>query len=875
MEKIATLEARPPRQSDGSIPKELERICLKSLAKRAAERYTTAADLADDLRAWLLSADHGYMVPAGGEPSGAEVRGQRSETGAPESRHLTSGSRPPDLHRTSGPCGSSPRGFARSTFDDADFFLELLGGPRDRDGLPDGIRFWKSWIEIARSNEPVPVGLIYGPSGCGKSSLVKAGLLPRLAPWVAAVYVEASGGETEARLLRSVHRRVSGLERNLGLAEVLAAIRRGQGLAPGDKLLLVIDQFEQWLHAHGAEKDAELVRALRQCDGARVQCLIMVRDDFWLAVSRFMQALEIPLVEGENSRLVDLFDLRHARKVLAALGHAFGALPDPQTGAPDRSRQQDGFLDQAVAALAQEGKVVPVRLLLFAEMFKSKPWTPAALAGDRRGRRGRSGIPRRDVFLAHGAPAHRLHQKTAQAVLAALLPEAASDIRGRLRSREELLAACGGKTSPRDFDEVMALLDRELRLVTPADPESLETAGFSGTPGTAADTLPSPDQPSVGARRGAGGEGDMRTGVANVDDLRHDATKAGLADTIACLPNPLPEEEGDKSQPRPTACDPPSAARPKSYQLTHDYLVPSLRTWLTVKQKATRRGLAGLRLAELAALWVAKPECRRLPSSVGVSPGPAGSTLSATWNDAQRRMLASAARFHAWRALVAVAAIVFAALAFHEVYGRSKAAELRRQLFTAQFEKVPTIVDELAGYRRWRVPALPRRGRGEAAGRGRDETEGLRKPALAGQPRFAGRRRQPTRLPLRLPAGRRARRDRRASPGVARTQGAVDGEVMGSRPVAAQRPAISLCGFGPALVWPDDPRWDAAAGGVAATLARTSPFVAKSWTDALRPVREKLVGPLSELARDPAQNANQRLCATSILAEYAADRGIC
>ena len=40
------------------------------------------------------------------------------------------------------------------------------------------------------------VGLIYGPSGCGKSSLVKAGLLPRLAKHVLTVYIEATAEET-------------------------------------------------------------------------------------------------------------------------------------------------------------------------------------------------------------------------------------------------------------------------------------------------------------------------------------------------------------------------------------------------------------------------------------------------------------------------------------------------------------------------------------------------------------------------------------------------------------------------------------------------------------------------------------------------------
>src|SRR6201988_525861 len=50
LEEITAVEPRPPRQIDDAIPKELERICLKALAKRASERYTTALDMADDLR---------------------------------------------------------------------------------------------------------------------------------------------------------------------------------------------------------------------------------------------------------------------------------------------------------------------------------------------------------------------------------------------------------------------------------------------------------------------------------------------------------------------------------------------------------------------------------------------------------------------------------------------------------------------------------------------------------------------------------------------------------------------------------------------------------------------------------------------------------
>ena len=46
---ILSKEPRPPRSIDDRIPKELERICLKCLRKSPLDRYTTAADLADDL----------------------------------------------------------------------------------------------------------------------------------------------------------------------------------------------------------------------------------------------------------------------------------------------------------------------------------------------------------------------------------------------------------------------------------------------------------------------------------------------------------------------------------------------------------------------------------------------------------------------------------------------------------------------------------------------------------------------------------------------------------------------------------------------------------------------------------------------------------
>ena len=112
-----------------------------------------------------------------------------------------------------------------------------------------------------------------------------------------------------------------------------------------------------------------------------------------------------------------------------------------------------------------------MRLALFAEMMKGKPWTPATLR-EVGGTKGVGVTFLEETFSASTAPPeHRLHQKAAQAVLKALLPETGTDIKGQMRSRQELLEASGYANRPRDFDDLIHILDPELRLITPTDPE--------------------------------------------------------------------------------------------------------------------------------------------------------------------------------------------------------------------------------------------------------------------------------------------------------------------------------------------------------------------------------------------------------------------
>jgi hypothetical protein len=189
--KITGVEPKAPRSIKSDVPAELERICLKLLRKRASERYANGRELAEDLRAWL-------------SPTG-------SQSLASSTQRIT------------------PRGLRSFTAEDAGFFLDLLPGPRNREGLPESIVFWKERIEQRDPDQTFTVGLLYGPSGCGKSSLVKAGLIPSLSTEVIAIYIEATPEETESRLLRQLRKRLPDLEQNLDLAQTAERIRRSEG----------------------------------------------------------------------------------------------------------------------------------------------------------------------------------------------------------------------------------------------------------------------------------------------------------------------------------------------------------------------------------------------------------------------------------------------------------------------------------------------------------------------------------------------------------------------------------------------------------------------------------------------------------------------
>ena len=142
--------------------------------------------------------------------------------------------------------------------------------------------------------------------------------------------------------------------------------------------------------------------------------------------------------------------------MLTAFGTAYGNLPE-RTG--DITRDQHAFLDQAITELAQDGKVISVRLALFAEMVKGKPWTPATLR-EVGGTEGVGVTFLEETFSSPQAnPKHRLHQKAAQAVLKS---PAARDRHGHQGADAVGRGTPGGiwlYERPREFADLIHILD--------------------------------------------------------------------------------------------------------------------------------------------------------------------------------------------------------------------------------------------------------------------------------------------------------------------------------------------------------------------------------------------------------------------------------
>lgn len=785
VQEVLLVDPPDPCELRHSVPAELQRICKRAMSRRAVDRYQSAAEMADDLRFWLKIADN--------EDAFVETRVDRPVSVTPSRTNIRSETWAQsqwEQFQDSVETAVKPKGLKSFGVEDADFFLQLLPGSTDREGLPDSVRFWKSRVEKMKANSTFSIGLIYGPSGCGKSSLVKAGLIPRLRDHVRVIYFEATPEDTEARLIRGLAETVKTLDPQLDMTQALSHIRRSADLLPpGQKILIIIDQFEQWLHAHRISENTELVRALRQADGERVQVLVMVRDDFWRMATRFMHDLEVPLVEGGNSAMVDLFSKRHARKVLALFGRALGCLPQHVT---ETTAYQELFLNRAVDGLSVDGSIISVRLSLFAEMFRNKEWSPDVLAHVG----GTEGIGVTFLEEQFGAAAPERHlalNEEVRAVLNALLPDpgAETDIKGEARSYDELLAA--SRCSRREqFNELLGILDTELRLITPT-----ESAEY------------------------------------------------------------------------PTEAPQPAT---RYFQLTHDYLVPALRTWLTQKQRETMRGRAELRLTERATSWNSKPESRQLPAvwewiSISVL------TRHRDWTAPQQQMMRAANWFHAIRWTLASVLVMTAVLIGLQIRhtinlnnSNRDAEALVQRLVDAEPSQVPAVVRDLEPYRTWADPRL----RKLLMSQDSDEKTKIHvRLALLPvdetqvEPLTAEMLNGTLQTQERFPVIRDSLQGswKQIEPELWNVLHA-DNQIETRR----FRAGMALATYAPT-----SDQWTAAdASLLAEQLVASSPEYQRELREFLRPISPKLLDPIEVIFRDPLLGESERIASASALADYAA-----
>ena len=107
--------------------------------------------------------------------------------------------------------------------DDAKFFLSLVPGARASSGLPEAVQYWKDWIEGYDDSEYGRIGILYGPSGSGKTSLLRAGIVPHLAPDLLPINIECRKGESITQFALQIGRQVN--SESDDLAQLLLQLR--------------------------------------------------------------------------------------------------------------------------------------------------------------------------------------------------------------------------------------------------------------------------------------------------------------------------------------------------------------------------------------------------------------------------------------------------------------------------------------------------------------------------------------------------------------------------------------------------------------------------------------------------------------------------
>lgn len=412
------------RESRSDINTDLEKICLKCLEKDKHDRYETVGDFAAALKSW-------------------KTQFVKNSDFKLESK-------------------ISLRGLRPFQAEDHQSFVRLLPGEFDSNGLPLVVSNWKHRLENREIEDSLPVSIIYGKSGAGKSSFVKAGIIPAINPAIVnLIYIESRIKQTEQRICQAISKRL-GIPGNIQhLGTLLETIKTNHNSKlVNKKLVIVLDQFEQLLYRHW-QLDCWFEDAFKLADGINIHFLLVVRDDFWVSISRLMNKIDCPLDDRVNIGLVDLFDIAHAKKVLIEYGKAFGTI-----GANGPTSKQQQFVDKAAKMLAHEGYVVCMQLVLFAELVRDKTWD-ASTIGKIGGKDG-IGETLLESTLSNARSNRKFNSQVdlVKTILSELLPQVGSPIRENSVSLIDLSNAVERRPDDPEFQSAISLLETDLKLIT-------------------------------------------------------------------------------------------------------------------------------------------------------------------------------------------------------------------------------------------------------------------------------------------------------------------------------------------------------------------------------------------------------------------------
>lgn len=366
-----------------------------------------------------------------------------------------------------------PKGLLQFDENAAGFYLDLMPPPYYQIGsrtIPEIVQHWKQFFE----SEPSigSVGVLLGPSGSGKSSLFRAGVGPLLyrtsgGKFIETIYIQATAQDFENKLLNLLrtHLNIAELENCSSLEDYMQGYY-GLPNSQKKKLVIVIDQFEQWLLLWNRQQDAELVRTIKQNRSSLVQFMLIVRDDFWRYAHNFMDVIGEELTP-KNHRSHQLFDLPHSKKVLQLFGQAY------QRVDPTPTPQQQEFIERAVAGLANQNRneVICLRLSLFAFMMRTRAWNMETW-NDVGGVKGLGVKFLEDTIGRSSEARFAKYRDGAKEVLRFLLPDRGSDDVRRQLSASELRKQIGYDDKPVEFLELLKVLHKELRIITLSDGES-------------------------------------------------------------------------------------------------------------------------------------------------------------------------------------------------------------------------------------------------------------------------------------------------------------------------------------------------------------------------------------------------------------------